>query len=88
MQGIGQNAQGFANAILFCVFTREVRKKLQESLFHIRHCRLLGHRKQYRYSRSNSNLESVQNTFGSLSIQLANRTSFANHHYGTHNNES
>lgn len=28
-QGIGDNAQGLANAILFCVFTKQVRQKLQ-----------------------------------------------------------
>ena len=32
-QGIGLNAQGFADAILFCVFTKQVRSQLIISLF-------------------------------------------------------
>ena len=28
MQGIGDNAQGFVNSILFCVFTKKVRQGL------------------------------------------------------------
>ena len=30
-QGIGLNAQGFANAILFCAFTKQVREQLKRS---------------------------------------------------------
>ena len=30
-QGIGLNAQGFANAILFCAFTKQVREQLMNS---------------------------------------------------------
>ena len=32
MQGIGLNAQGIANAILFCIFTKQIRQRLLASI--------------------------------------------------------
>ena len=81
IQAIGLNAQGFANAILFCLLTKEVRKRLSRSLVNLRYCCLHWIKCGCRQDSENYlDHESLQDE--SSSIQLESSVNFGND-YGT-----
>ena len=69
MQGIGLNAQGIANAILFCIFTKQIRQRLLASF--VKMYRVLCVLCKCQYSKLSNEV--------SISVLTETTTKFASH---------